>query len=112
MLVKSELAKLLAFFLSDDARQEHNKINKYMENYIEYRYEEKADEYFLKKWADGRETSSRGLLIDLPEWLVNIITIAKIGGHAKPIVQPPPNFIVWFNTDLDGNLIKFIELEK
>lgn len=99
------------FKVLDFMRQKHNEMV-IMENYIEYRYEETSDQFFLKKWVNGRETSFRNLLSNRPEWLTNVINIAKIGGHAKPIFEPPPNFIVWFNTKPNGELIKFIELEK
>jgi hypothetical protein len=79
---------------------------------VEYRYEESGDRYFLKKWYGGKETTIRGLLNQQPKWLSDIINLAKVGGHAKPIHEPPPNYIVWFCTTLDGELIKYIELEK
>ena len=76
----------------------------------EYRYEERNCEYALKCWHDGVETSWRGELDSRPEWLERILATAIVGGHLKRIPQPPPDAVVWFTTDLDNNLISFLEL--
>ena len=76
----------------------------------EYRYEERHDEYTLKCWHDGVETSWRGFVDSRPEWLERIVDTAAVGGHLKRIPQPPPDSIVWFTTDLDNNLQSFLEL--
>jgi hypothetical protein len=76
----------------------------------EYRYEERYDEYMLKCWHEGVETSLRGYVDTRPQWLVDIITAATVGGHLKRVPHPPPDAIVWFTTDLDNNLITFLEL--
>jgi hypothetical protein len=76
----------------------------------EYRYEERGNDYALKCWHDGVETSWRGELDNRPEWLERIITAAIVGGHLKRIYSPPPDAVVWFTTDLDNNLLTFLEL--
>lgn len=76
----------------------------------EYRYEERDGDFSLKRWQDGAETVTRGDIDARPEWLRRIITAAIVGGHLKRINQPPPDAIVWFTTDLDNNLITFLEL--
>ena len=76
----------------------------------EYRYEERHGEYLLKCWHDGVETSWRSYVDQRPEWLERILTTAAVGGHLKRVQQPPPDAIVWFTTDLDNNLITFLEL--
>lgn len=76
----------------------------------EYRYEECAGEYHLKCWCDGVETVWRGDFSVRPEWLERIVTAATVGGHLKRINQPPPDAIVWFTTDIDNNLLTFLEL--
>jgi hypothetical protein len=76
----------------------------------ECRYEERNGDYTLKKWRDGHEEASRGLVTDLPEWLSRIRDVATVGGHLKRVAAPPPDNIVWFTTDDDGNLIDFMEL--
>lgn len=79
-------------------------------NEREYRYEERDDMYHLKRWQNGEETSLRGELNSRPEWLVHIINTAIVGSHLKTVNVPPPNAIVWFTTDLDNNLLTFLEL--
>lgn len=98
--------------LSDAQRQLENKLgyNKQDDMY-ECRYEERNGDYTLKQWRDGHETASRGLVQDLPEWLANIRDVAMVGGHLKRVMVPPPDNIVWFTTDDDGNLINFMELK-
>jgi hypothetical protein len=76
----------------------------------EYRYEERHDEYMLKCWHHGVETSWRGYLDARPEWLERILVTATVGGHLKRVPHPPPDSIVWFTTDLDNNLLTFLEL--
>lgn len=77
----------------------------------ECRYEERGLDYSLKKWRDGHEEASRGLVADLPDWLSKIRDVATVGGHLKRVMVPPPDNIVWFTTDDDGNLINFMELK-
>ena len=76
----------------------------------EYRYEERDDMFHLKRWQDGEETSWRGELYSRPERLVHIINTAIVGSHLKTVQVPPPNAVVWFTTDLDNNLLTFLEL--
>ena len=78
----------------------------------EYRYEERGDTYTLRCWCDGRETSAAGFKSERPEWLVNIINMAKVGGHMSSIKHPPPDCIVWFQTDPDNKLESFKEMSK
>jgi len=77
----------------------------------ECRYEERGLDYTLKKWRDGHEEASRGLVTDLPDWLSRIRDVATVGGHLKRVMVPPPDNIVWFTTDDDNNLINFMELK-
>jgi len=77
----------------------------------ECRYEERSDEFLLKRWRDGHEESFRGHVLDLPDWLSKIRDVATVGGHLKRVMVPPPDNIVWFTTDDDNNLINFMELK-
>ena len=77
----------------------------------ECRYEERGLDYTLKRWRDGHEEASRGLVTDLPDWLASIRDVATVGGHLKRVMVPPPDNIVWFTTDDDNNLINFMELQ-
>ena len=96
----------------DTQRQLENALgyNKQDDMY-ECRYEERGLDYMLKKWRDGHEEASRGLVTDLPDWLSRIRDVATVGGHLKRVMVPPPDNIVWFTTDDDGNLINFMELK-
>jgi hypothetical protein len=85
-------------------------INMIKTDHREYRYEERDDMFHLKRWHDGEETSWRGYIYSRPQWLEAILNTAMVGGHLKRVNQPPPNAIVWFTTDLDNNLITFLEL--
>jgi hypothetical protein len=77
----------------------------------ECRYEERGHDYTLKRWRDGHEEASRGIVTDLPDWLSRIRDVATVGGHLKRVMVPPPDNIVWFTTDDDNNLINFMELK-
>lgn len=77
----------------------------------ECRYEESRGEFILKRWRDGHETSSHGFIYALPDWMEKIRNVAIVGGHLKAVAVPPPDNIVWFTTDDDGNLLNFMELK-
>ena len=77
----------------------------------ECRYEERDNEFSLKRWRDGHEDGVRGMLYALPDWLEKIRAVAIVGGHLKAVRVPPPDNIVWFTTDDDNNLINFMELQ-
>jgi len=96
---------------SDAQRVLENKLGYNKQNGLyECRYEERDDDYTLKRWRDGHEEASRGFIQDLPDWLENIRSVARVGGHLKKVNVPPPDNIVWFTTDDDNNLINFMEL--
>lgn len=80
-------------------------------NLKEYRYEQRAPDYALRCWHDGRETLQRGALTEKPEWLTNIIDTARVGGYIRQIAEPPPEIILWFCTDANNNLSHFIEMK-
>lgn len=42
------------------------------------------------------------------DWLWDIINMAKMGEHGRPVTQPPPTFIVWFLTTSDNKLLEFL----
>ena len=96
---------------SDAQRQLENKLGYNTQNDMyECRYEERDGDYTLKRWRDGHEEASRGLVTDLPDWLERIRAVATVGGHLKQVMVPPPDNIMWFTTDDDGNLLNFMEL--
>lgn len=44
---------------------------------------------------------------DLPEWVRDIVSIAKAGGNSIEFDLPPPSCALWFVTDEHNNFIKF-----
>jgi len=78
----------------DTGRQWLNTVHPHMQqtHEREYRYEERYDEYMLKCWHEGVETSWRGYLDSRPEWLERILTAATVGGHLKRVPHPPPSY--------------------
>lgn len=103
-----------AWRVEDQIRETRNHIacKYYMQqtHEREYRYEERCGDYTLKRWQDGEETTWRGEVSHAPEWVKQILATATVGGHLKRVNQPPPDAIVWFTTDLDNNLLTFLEL--
>jgi hypothetical protein len=111
MIEREEYNNVIQRSKSDALLQLEHKLGYRKDNPMyECRYEERDGDYTLKQWRDGHETASRGLLQDLPEWLASIRSVAVVGGHLKAVRTPPPDNIVWFTTDDDGNLINFMEL--
>jgi hypothetical protein len=82
------------------------------DNYKEYRYEERYGSYTLRCWCDGREVSTKGEIDTRPLWLSEIVDLAKVGGHMARVNQPPPDCIVWFETDNNNKLQQFKDMER
>lgn len=78
----------------------------------EHRYEEAGDEWKLRTWRDGRETVAVGQMYMRPSWLLSIVNVGLMGGHAKRVPEPPPNLIMWFRTNPDGSLHSYIDFQK
>ena len=82
------------------------------DNFIEHRYEQRGAEYTLRSWHD-KEMSVTASMVERPEWLVKIIDLAVIGGHAQKIPNPPPDLIVWFRTTTGGTtLLEFVDFSR
>lgn len=97
---------------SDAQRLLENKLGYNNQNDMyECRYEERDNQFILKRWRYGHEDAVRGMLYALPDWLEKIRAVAIVGGHLKAVKVPPPDNIVWFTTDDDNNLINFMELQ-
>ena len=81
---------------------------------ISHRLDFFGDQWRLRSfWPDREvgtvETRSQGVLTlgDMPEWLVNIVSMAKAGGYIIKFDEPPPDALMWFETDRDMHLIRF-----
>lgn len=46
---------------------------------------------------------------EAPQWLLNIVAVARVGGHERLAVHPPPKRMLWFATDRNFNLLTFVE---
>lgn len=89
---------------------QHTKAMPMGDDIYEFRYEAHGGEYKLKCWHDGREDTMHGAVDTQPDWLTGIVDVAKVAGHLKTTISPPPEAILWFHTDKNRTLIKFIEL--
>lgn len=78
---------------------------------FEFRYERRGDEFVLRRWYSGTEKSERSRVEFTPEWLKPILDVARVSGHLKRTVEPPPDEILWFRTDRNYTLTTFIDLE-
>ena len=96
--------------LVDALRQVKNRMTD--TNRYEYRYEERDGMYSTRAWRNGREVSERKPIRYRPEWLVEIINLAVVGGHAKKVPNPPPELIVWFRVNEHHELIEFIDFNS
>ena len=81
------------------------------DNIYEYRYEQRVNEYALRRWHNGYQVFTRGSEQTMPEWLKAVLYTAKVAGAIPKIKAPPPDIILWFRTDADNNLIEFIEMK-
>jgi hypothetical protein len=81
------------------------------EDFYEYRYEQRAAEYTLRRWHNGEQQFDRGHEDHIPDWLKRIIDTAKVAGVIRTVKTPPPDIILWFRTDKKHNLIEFIEMK-
>lgn len=77
----------------------------------EFRFEQRGDEYTLRRWHNGTERAFRERVYNMPEWLSAILVTAKVAGAIRPIAEPPPEIILWFTTDEHNNLVDFIEMK-
>jgi hypothetical protein len=90
-------------------RKKHE-LNEATPDEHEFRYEERSGEFRLRCWSNGTEHTVTGLIDSSPAWLQAIVATSRVGGHMKYTNEPPPDCIVWFVTDADHNLLRFLEL--
>lgn len=76
-----------------------------MQKMFECRYEERADSFTASVYAasDGATVQSLyGPLSERPEWLVELASVLRVGGHLDQLEAPPPDRVAWVS--LDQNL--------
>jgi len=76
-----------------------------MKREVQWRYVENGGEWRLGRMDDGGPFTASAA--ERPEWLENIVTLAKIGGHGVMVYQPPPDYILWFTTTENFELVGF-----
>lgn len=74
---------------------------------IEHRYEERGDRFTLQSWHKGHLETVRQRKDHAPSWLQRIVEVARVGGYIKKVESPPPDAILWFETDDNCELISF-----
>lgn len=81
----------------------------------EMRYTEGGGLYSIQRWHKDRGAEPPRMAMPtlmMPEWLTVIINTARIGKRLRIVGVPPPEFICWFTTDDDYNLISFLEMDE
>lgn len=73
------------------------------------RYAERGDTFLLETYGKGGKTTLSGRTEDAPEWLANIVTVAKVGGYLKEVDVGPPDRILWFITNDNGDLVRLTD---
>lgn len=113
-LIGALMSKMKRFYMSDAAVLMDREFGYHEDmpiNHKEYRYEERYGSYTLRCWCNGREVSYKGEMDTRPAWLTDIVNIAKVGGHMAIVKHPPPECIVWFETDASNKLESFKDME-
>lgn len=83
----------------------------------QHRYTEGDGTFYHRSWrvADtwmiDAEVRS-GPIEDRPPWLTDIINVAKLSGNFMRPMHPPPDAIVWFETDEMYTLMRFQEFQR
>lgn len=80
-------------------------------NEIEYRYEQTGNIYRLQAWGGGVEKQVHENVAKRPAWLTEIVTVAVVGNATHRPTAAPPDFLIWFRTDRDHNLIEFVDID-
>jgi len=73
-----------------------------------HRYAVDGVKFTINSYADAVTTAGKGAVGEEPEWLKRILDVAYLGGHGMALKTTPPDFVVWFETDKDLHLLRFI----
>lgn len=74
-----------------------------------HRYEQTGMACRLQSWGpSGAHTHDVTRANQLPEWARTIIDVARVGGNMPPCGHPPPDYILWFETDTDNHFIRYV----
>ena len=75
---------------------------------ITHRYSVEEGDFSLQSYADALVTTGRGKVGEEADWLKRILDVAYLGGHGLTIVSKPPDYVLWFETDANMDLLQFI----
>ena len=81
----------------------------------EMRYTEGGGLFSIQRWhrERGAEPPRMAMPVRMrPDWLTVIIDTARIGKRLRIVGTPLPEFICWFTSDKDYNLITFLEMDE
>lgn len=63
--------------------------------------------FLLQGWGDERIPDIRGKEGEEPPWFRKVLDVARLGNHVQHVPSPPPNTILWVDTDEQRNLLQF-----
>lgn len=75
---------------------------------LTHRYAKNGAKFTIDTYSDSLTTSGNGVVGEEPDWLKRILDVAYLGGHGLRIVATPPDFVLWFETEKDLHLLRFI----
>jgi hypothetical protein len=75
---------------------------------LTHRYSVDGVKFTINTYGDSVTTTGKEDVGCEPEWLKRILDVAYLGGHGLALKTTPPDFVVWFETDKDLHLLRFI----
>jgi hypothetical protein len=79
---------------------------------IEHRYQEESGVYKLQSWGLHGVRTYGGVVDTRPEWLLLIVDVATVANAIRRTKHPPYVYILWFVTDGNHRLIRFLESQQ
>jgi hypothetical protein len=62
--------------------------------------------YWLTVYKEGFMDDQHGPIAQRPEWLTAIVDVATVGEHFLTMHEPPPERVLWFCIDKEGQLVR------
>lgn len=75
---------------------------------LTHRYSVDGIKFIINTYAESVTTVGQGTVGEEPDWLKRVLDVAYLGGHGLSIQTKPPDFVLWFETDKDLHLLRFI----
>jgi hypothetical protein len=73
-----------------------------------HRYASVGGQYIIATYKKSVSTRGKGYKGEEPDWLKHILDIALLGEYGLTTKGSVPEYIVWFETDPQLNLTKFV----